>query len=119
MTSTPPHSCKERFFEACDEARQLLRDFRLVEDRFRDIVQIGELLAPFLLARTDERAIQQRITSAINRLITLGFLKQMPDTSNPVYFEVRRILKAKIDAEKLAEIKEKLARYGTTAYATE
>ena len=28
---------KERFFEACNGARQLLRDFRLVEDRFRDI----------------------------------------------------------------------------------
>ncbi len=28
---------KERFFEACNGARQLLRDFRLVEDRFRNI----------------------------------------------------------------------------------
>jgi cell division protein FtsB len=28
---------KERFFEACNGARQLLRDFRLVEDHFRDI----------------------------------------------------------------------------------
>ena len=30
---------KERFFEACNEARQLLRDFRLVEERFRDIAR--------------------------------------------------------------------------------
>ncbi len=30
---------KERFFEACNGARQLLRDFRLVEDRFRDIAR--------------------------------------------------------------------------------
>jgi Domain of unknown function (DUF4194) len=82
-------------------------------------VQIHELVSPFLLARTDERAIQRRITSAIERLIDLGFLKRMPNTDNPAYFEVRRILKAKIDAEKLTEIKEKLARYGTTAYASE
>jgi hypothetical protein len=37
----------------------------------------------------------------------------MPNMEKPAYFEVRRILKAKIDAEKLAEIKGKLVRYGT------
>lgn len=82
-------------------------------------MQIRELLLPFLPARTDERAVQNRIDSAIHRLSDLGFLKRVSDTSSPTYFEVRRILKAKIDAEKLAEIKEKLAHYGTTAYTTE
>jgi hypothetical protein len=43
----------------------------------------------------------------------------MPNTEKPAYFEVRRILKAKIDAEKLTEIKEKLARYGTADSETE
>ncbi|HVB21688.1 MAG TPA: DUF4194 domain-containing protein [Ktedonobacteraceae bacterium] len=81
--------------------------------------QIRELLFPFLLARTDERAMQRRINLSIERLIDLGFLKRMPDTDNPAYFEVRRILKAKIDADKLAEIKEKLARHGTTASASD
>ncbi len=81
--------------------------------------QIRELLLPFLPARTDERAVQSRIDSAIRRLSDLGFLRRIPDTNSPTYFEVRRILKAKIDAEKLAEIKEKLAHYGTTAYASE
>ena len=82
-------------------------------------MQIRELLLPFLPARTDERAMQSRIDSAIHRLSDLGFLKRVSDTSSPTYFEVRRILKAKIDAEKLAEIKEKLAHNGTTAYTTE
>ncbi len=81
--------------------------------------QIRELLLPLLPARTDERAVQGRIDSAIHRLSDLGFLKRIPDTSNPTYFEVRRILKAKIDAEKLAEIKEKLVHYGTTTYESE
>ena len=81
--------------------------------------QIRELLLPFLPARTDERAVQSRIDSAIRRLSDLGFLRRIPDTNSPAYFEVRRILKAKIDAEKLAEIKEKLAHYGTTANASE
>ena len=73
--------------------------------------QMRELLVPFLAARTDERALQRRIDATIERLIELGFLKRMPNTEKPAYFEVRRILKAKLDAEKLAEIKEKLARY--------
>ena len=76
--------------------------------------QIYELLRPFLPTRTDERSIQRRMDTAIERLIELGFLKRMPDTENPAYFEVRRILKAKIDAEKLTEIREKLVSYGTT-----
>lgn len=81
--------------------------------------QVRELLLPFLPARTDERAVQSRIDTATNRLVDLGFLKRMPNTNHPVYFEVRRILKAKIDAEKLAEIKEKLAQHGTIALASE
>jgi hypothetical protein len=82
-------------------------------------IQIHDLMLPFLPPRTDERAIQRRIDSAIERLIDLGFLKRMPDTDHPAYFEVRRILKARMDAEKLAEIKEKLASYGTTTYVSE
>lgn len=82
-------------------------------------LQIHELMQPFLPQRTDERAVQRRIDSTIERLIELGFLKRMPDTDQPAYFEVRRILKARIDAEKLAEIKERLARYGTTTRVSE
>jgi hypothetical protein len=81
--------------------------------------QVREQLIPFLPARTDERAIQRRMDSAIERLIDLGFLKRLPNTERPAYFEVRRILKAKIDAEKLAEIKEKLAHYGTSESESE
>ena len=35
----PTTRLKERFFEACNGARQLLRDFRLVEERFRGIAR--------------------------------------------------------------------------------
>jgi Domain of unknown function (DUF4194) len=76
--------------------------------------QLREQLVPFLPGRTNERAMLRRMDSAIERLVELGFLKRMPGTEKPVYFEVRRILKAKIDAEKLAEIKEKLVNHGST-----
>lgn len=81
--------------------------------------QMREQLIPFLPARTDERAVLRRMDSAIERLIELGFLKRLPNTERPAYFEVRRILKAKIDAEKLAEIKEKLAHVGTSESESE
>lgn len=62
---------KERFFEACNQARQLLRDFRLVEERFRDIaralqeaqlqsnVQKGALVAFVLDADTELKSSDQ------------------------------------------------------------
>ncbi|HVB21687.1 MAG TPA: DUF3375 domain-containing protein [Ktedonobacteraceae bacterium] len=62
---------KERFFEACDGARQLLRDFRLVEDRFRDIARAlqqaqlesnvlkGDLVAFVLDADTELKSSDQ------------------------------------------------------------
>jgi len=81
--------------------------------------QVHELLVPFLPARTDERTLQRRIDATIERLVDLDFLKRMPNTEKPAYFEVRRILKAKIDAEKLAEIKEKLVSYGTAESESE
>jgi hypothetical protein len=34
-----PTQIKERFFEVCNQARQLLRDFRLIEERFRTIAR--------------------------------------------------------------------------------
>lgn len=74
--------------------------------------QLREQLMPFLAARTDERALLRRMDSAIERLVELGFLKRIPNTEKPAYFEVRRILKAKIDAEKLAH-------YGTAESESE
>jgi hypothetical protein len=62
---------KERFFEACNGARQLLRDFRLVEERFRGIaralqeaqlqsnVQKGELVAYVLDADAQLKSSDQ------------------------------------------------------------
>lgn len=34
-----PTQITERFFEVCTQARQLLRDFRLIEEKFRDIAR--------------------------------------------------------------------------------
>lgn len=70
-------------------------------------------MLPFLPERTDMRKVQRRIDAAISQNIDLGFLKQLSEQRDVTYFEVRRILKARIDIEKLVEIKEKMQRYGT------
>jgi hypothetical protein len=69
--------------------------------------QMTDLLRPFLREYADERAMMQRITAMLVRVVDLGFLRPISSTSEERY-EVRRILKAKIDSEKLAEMRRKL-----------
>jgi len=75
--------------------------------------QMRELMQPFLPERTDMRKVERRIDAAINQVCDLGFLKRLSSQQDVAYFEIRRILKAKLDVEKLAEIKEKLQGYGS------
>ena len=75
--------------------------------------QIRELMLPFLRERTDMRKVERRIDTALNQVSELGFLKRLSGQQDVAYFEIRRILKARMDVEKLVEIKEKLQRYGS------
>jgi hypothetical protein len=72
--------------------------------------QIRELMQPFLRERTDMRKVERRIDAAINQVSDLGFLKRLSVQQDMAYFEIRRILKARMDVEQLLEIKEKLQR---------
>ncbi|HLV97684.1 MAG TPA: DUF4194 domain-containing protein [Ktedonobacterales bacterium] len=72
--------------------------------------QMTDLLRPFLREYTDERVLMQRITALLGRVVDLSFLRPITSTSEERY-EVRRILKAKIDSEKLAEIRRKVQLY--------
>ncbi len=76
--------------------------------------EIRELFSPFLAERSNEMSVQKKIDATIERVVELGFLKRITHQEEIEYFEVRRILKAKINAERLAEIKEKLQRYGVS-----
>ncbi|GHO53746.1 DUF4194 domain-containing protein [Ktedonobacter robiniae] len=75
--------------------------------------QIHELLMHFLPERSNELLEQSKMDALISRVVDLGFLKRLPKLG-PDYFEVRRILKAKIDADRLVEIKERLQHYGAS-----
>jgi Domain of unknown function (DUF4194) len=74
--------------------------------------QIYELMQPMLPERTNELSVLRKVDAWIEQVVDLGFLKKRP-LLGPNYFEVRRILKAKINAEKLEELKERLKMYGT------
>jgi hypothetical protein len=77
------------------------------------IEDLRELLRPFLRERSNELALMKRIDETVNRAADLGFLRRQ-QIAGEEQWEVRRIVKARIDADVLADIKQKLADYGPT-----
>jgi hypothetical protein len=95
-------------------------DTRLVLSR-DDIV---DLVRVFLPDGPNEARLIDQIEATINKVVELGFLQKLKTvggaTAGPANYEVRRILKAFVDAQWLAELDERLASYqgqlaGTTS----
>lgn len=88
-------------------------DTRLVLSR-DDIV---ELVRVFLPDGPNEARLIDQIESTINKVVELGFLHKLKPTSSgtagTASYEVRRILKAFVDAQWLAEFDARLANYQT------
>jgi hypothetical protein len=83
---------------------------RLVLSR-EDIV---ELIRVFLPEASNEARLMDRVDTDINKVVELGFLRRMkPVAGQPPAFEVRRILKAFVDAQWLADFDARLAVYRT------
>jgi hypothetical protein len=86
-------------------------DTRLVLSR-DDIV---ELIRVFLPERSNEARLIDQIEMHVNRVVDLGFLRRLKPTAGaaagPASFEVRRILKAFVDAQWLAEFDARLEVY--------
>jgi hypothetical protein len=82
-------------------------DTRLVLSR-DDIV---ELVRVFLPVTSNEARLIDQIETHINRVADLGFLRRLKASSGPPSFEVRRIIKAFVDAQWLAEFDARLAVY--------
>jgi hypothetical protein len=86
---------------------------RLVLSR-EDIV---ELVRVFLPDGTNEARLIDQIETTINKVVDLGFLRKLKPTAGaagaPGSYEVRRILKAFVDAQWLAEFDARLAIYQT------
>ena len=73
--------------------------------------EIVELLRVFLPAGSNEARLVKQIDSHINKIIDLGFIRRLRNTENQ--FEVRRILKAFVDAQWLKEFDQRLEEYQT------
>ncbi len=68
--------------------------------------EIKDSMRLFLPDNANEAKFIDKIDTHINKLVGFGFLKQLSTDADQ--FEVRRILKAKMSADVLHEIKEKL-----------
>jgi hypothetical protein len=71
--------------------------------------EIAELLRVFLPAGSNEAKLIDQVDSHLNKVAKLGFLR--PLRGQKQMFEVRRILKAFVDAQWLTEFDERLAIY--------
>ncbi len=71
--------------------------------------EIVELLRVFLPVGSNEARLVKQIDSYINKIVDSGFLRRLHGTDNQ--FEVRRILKAFVDAQWLTEFDQRLEEY--------
>lgn len=80
-------------------------DTRLVLSR----EQIAELLRVFLLETGNEARFMDRLDAHLNKVVELGFLRRLRGKESQ--FEVRRILKAFVDAQWLSDFEARLSEY--------
>jgi hypothetical protein len=71
--------------------------------------EVAELIRIFLPAGSNETRFIDQIDSHLNKIIELGFVRRLRGQEQ--VFEVRRILKAFVDAQWLAEFDQRLAEY--------
>lgn len=75
--------------------------------------QIVEMLRLFLADTTNEARVVDTADTTIRRAADLGFLRQL--RGQPDQWEVRRILKAYVDAQTLSDFAAKLREYAGTS----
>jgi hypothetical protein len=73
-----------------------------------------ELVRIFLPEGSNETKMIDQVDTHINKIVELGFLRRLkPQAGQEAMFEVRRILKAFVDAQWLSEFDARLASYRT------
>jgi hypothetical protein len=98
--------------------RRRLAEFDATDSGSRCVLsreQIADLMRVFLADSTNEARILERIDQHIGKAVDLGFLRRVKD--HETNYEIRRILKAFVDAQWLAGLDEGLRDYATAAGA--
>lgn len=99
--------------------RKKLAEFDASGDATRLILsrdEIVELVRVFLPESSNEAKLIDQIDTQLNKIVELGFLRRLKSNAtvngtNGANFEVRRILKAFVDAQWLADLDGRLADY--------
>lgn len=78
---------------------------------------IVELMRVFLPDTVNQARLMDRIDSHINRVVEMGFLRKLAGRDDQ--FEIRRVLKAFVDAQWLNEFEQRLAAYRQHSSGTE
>ena len=75
--------------------------------------QIVELIQVFMPASSNEAKLVSQVERHINKVVDLGFLRPLKqdNTTRMAHYEVRRIIKAFVDAQWLSEFDRKLEQY--------
>lgn len=76
-----------------------------------ELDQIVELMRVFMPGRANEAKVDNQIERHVKKVVDLGFLRPLRGKEN--VWEVRRILKAFVDADWLGALDEKLEAYRT------
>ena len=91
-------------------------DTRLVVAR----EEVAEMIRVFLPEGSNEAKLIDQVDTHLNKIVELGFLRRLkPQAGQPAMFEVRRILKAFVDAQWLAEFDQRLAEYRSQLAGTD
>lgn len=78
--------------------------------------QIVEMLRVFLAESTNEARVIDRVDHTVKQVAELGFLRAL--RGQPAHWEVRRVLKAYVDAQILSDFAGKLREYADAATTT-
>jgi hypothetical protein len=91
-------------------------DTRLVVGR----EEVAEMIRVFLPEGSNDAKLVDQVDTHLNKIVELGFLRRLkPQPGQPAMFEVRRILKAFVDAQWLSEFDQRLTEYRSQVAGTE
>jgi Domain of unknown function (DUF4194) len=102
----------------CVVLREELLKFEAHEPDLERLVlskaQLQDALQIFYPEPTDMTRLLGRIERVIGSVVRAGFLRPLNRDDNNEWYEVKRILKAKLSADRLVEIRDQLRRYADT-----
>lgn len=76
---------------------------------YLDEDQLTELLRPYYADTHNEKKLNERVSRVINRLVEIGILRRLNNRAEAIY-RVEPILKAKLPAEAIQEVRQRLAQ---------